>query len=201
MKVCNGSRGSSTQQWKPLQPAVNIKQDIFKQKEKRAALGSAHDCCKAEMLLLSAWGADKPGQRQVTWEWEQECVKWKKQNNSHWSDSVEPTEMLSRGSMLRLASPSVAGVCQFAAICWQSFAGAACPNCGYCSCICFSRERRHMKNGGKPSSTWKSLPNRESNNNNTRTAPVVLPPTVVCNELKEQDRLSDGFLVLSLSFQ
>lgn len=95
--------------------------------------------------------------------------------------------------MLRLASPSVASVCHFTVICWQSFAGSASPNGGYHGCICSSRERRHIKNGGNLSSIWKSLPNREFNNNNIRTVPVVLPLTVVCNELKEQDRLSDGF--------
>lgn len=43
---------------------MNIKQDVFKQEEKRTTLGSARDCCKAEVLLLSSWGADDSGQRQ-----------------------------------------------------------------------------------------------------------------------------------------
>lgn len=42
-----------------------------------------------------------------------------------------------------------------------------------------------MKNSGKLSSTWKYLANRECNNNNIRTDPVVLPLTAVSNELKE----------------
>jgi len=45
-----------------------------------------------------------------------------------------------------------------------------------------------MKNGGKLSSAWKSLPNSECINKGIRTASAVLPLTVVCNELKEQDR-------------
>jgi len=64
MKMCNSSSGRSMQQWITLQLTVSIKQDIFKQKEMRAAPGSAHDHCKAEVLLSSAWGADASGQRQ-----------------------------------------------------------------------------------------------------------------------------------------
>lgn len=69
---------------------MDIMQDVFKHKEKkkreRTTLGSAEDCCKAEVLVLSPCGADESGQRQDCDMREQmreiQCMKWKVQNNS-----------------------------------------------------------------------------------------------------------------------
>lgn len=52
--VCNGSRESCSLQREMLRLTVSMKQDAFKQKEKRATLRSAHGRCKAEGLLLSS---------------------------------------------------------------------------------------------------------------------------------------------------